>query len=164
MDNSEVSFSNLVRQPLYNFEDHGKPKAAMAAKNLRNIWPRLDSAALSLNIPMPGHHPYIGIKESGESMSLKQAYEILNDAISSHDIVFVALDSRESRWLPTLLCKLNGTNIIDLALGFDSFVIIRHPGNNLRHGCYFCNDIIAPLDVSFCQFDEILKKFSVHHG
>lgn len=71
---------------------------------------------------------------------------------------------------------------INSALGFDSFLVMRHgpgpfnlgPGlktetenslsagvDNLaltnrdgghRLGCYFCNDVVAPTDVIFCSF------------
>lgn len=61
---------------------------------------------------------------------------------------------------------------INAALGFDSFLVMRHgagpaflepeisnstedeisaPTYDGRLGCYFCNDIVAPLDVSFVK-------------
>ena len=38
---------------------------------------------------------------------------------------------------------------MNTALGFDSFVVMRHgqEGQKNRLGCYFCNDIVAPVDV-----------------
>lgn len=42
VDSSRVSFSNPVRQPLFEFEDcldGGKPKAACAAERLKKIFP-----------------------------------------------------------------------------------------------------------------------------
>ena len=42
VDSSRVSFSNPVRQPLFEFEDclnGGKPKAACAADRLKKIFP-----------------------------------------------------------------------------------------------------------------------------
>lgn len=61
------------------------------------------------------------------------------------------MDSRESRWLPTVMCAAQSKLVINAALGFDSYVVMRHgvvaegaPTPNL--GCYFCNDVVAPLD------------------
>lgn len=42
MDNAKISYSNPVRQPLYEFEDclaGGKPKALAAADRLQRIFP-----------------------------------------------------------------------------------------------------------------------------
>lgn len=39
VDNSAVSYSNPVRQNLYQFRDVGKPKAQAAASALRDIFP-----------------------------------------------------------------------------------------------------------------------------
>jgi hypothetical protein len=42
VDSARVSFSNPVRQPLFEFEDclhGGKPKAACAAERLKKIYP-----------------------------------------------------------------------------------------------------------------------------
>lgn len=44
VDNGKVSFSNPVRQPLYQFEDSlhgGAPKAETAAKNLKLVQPTI---------------------------------------------------------------------------------------------------------------------------
>lgn len=42
VDNAKISYSNPVRQPLYEFEDclgGGKPKALAAAERLQKIFP-----------------------------------------------------------------------------------------------------------------------------
>jgi ubiquitin-like modifier-activating enzyme ATG7 len=76
------------------------------------------------------------------------------------------MDTRESRWLPTVIASAQKKLVINSALGFDSFLVMRHgvktgdlikdtlskeqqsslarqiPANLL--GCYFCNDIVAP--------------------
>jgi len=49
--------------------------------------------------------------------------------------------------------------VINSALGFDTFLVMRHgvratsvkQGRN-RLGCYYCNDIVAPGDVSTIPF------------
>lgn len=50
-------------------------------------------------IPMPGHPV-----NSEEEESVIQDCKQLCDLIDSHDAIFLLTDTRESRWLPTLLC------------------------------------------------------------
>jgi ubiquitin-like modifier-activating enzyme ATG7 len=47
---------------------------------------------------------------------------------------------------------------MNAALGFDSFLVMRHgvraanaSGESARLGCYYCNDIVAPADVSYLR-------------
>ena len=58
VDNSTISYSNPVRQSLYEFEDchgGGLPKAKAAAEKLRKIFPVVNTEGIQMNIPMPGH-------------------------------------------------------------------------------------------------------------
>ena len=72
----------------------------------------------------------------------------------SHDVVFLLTDTREARWLPSVLCASYNKIAIDVALGFDSFLVMRHGAapdvdghpTDSRLGCYFCNDVVAPLN------------------
>lgn len=149
---------------------------------------------------MPGH-------TIGESMMDETLATIkkLEELVQSHDVIFLLTDSRESRWLPTVLgaahnkvgsvAILKGSTsnqffgfvfivqiVINAALGFDSYLVMRHgmrskndeslainivdglkciPGNQL--GCYFCNDITAPGNVSktfLFSFSIFLSRFS----
>lgn len=50
-------------------------------------------------IPMPGHPV-----PSQEEDTVLDTIRRLDDLINSHDAVFLLTDTRESRWLPTLLC------------------------------------------------------------
>jgi len=58
LDSSRVSYSNPVRQSLYEFADclgGGAPKAEAAAAKLRAIFPSVNATAVEMTIPMPGH-------------------------------------------------------------------------------------------------------------
>lgn len=52
---------------------------------------------------MPGH-------TVGESMLSKtlDAIQLLEELIQQHDVIFLLTDSRESRWLPTVLAAYHG--------------------------------------------------------
>ncbi|CAG8483984.1 236_t:CDS:10 [Paraglomus occultum] len=160
VDNSRVSFSNPVRQSLYAFEDclnGGKPKAKTAAENLKTVYPGVNAEGYHLNVPMPGH-PITNEAQTRADV------EKLTQLIETHDVIFLLMDSRESRWLPTLLGASMKKLVINTALGFDTYLVMRHgvdddenqtpaigyDGTNLPHvkrlGCYFCNDVVAPTD------------------
>jgi len=51
-----------------------------------------------MSIPMPGH-----AVSAGEVDSVRQSIATLTKLVQEHDFVFLLMDSRESRWLPTLL-------------------------------------------------------------
>ncbi|OBZ65034.1 Ubiquitin-like modifier-activating enzyme ATG7 [Grifola frondosa] len=106
VDSARVSFSNPVRQPLFEFEDclnGGKPKAACAAERLKKIFPGINSNGYNLSIPMPGHPiPPSSIEQA------KKDVEALEKLFDEHDAVFLLMDSRESRWLPTVLGAAKG--------------------------------------------------------
>lgn len=71
VDYGKVSYSNPVRQSLFNFEDSTKggrlkvinflqvhsflKKAEAAAESLKKIFPSINSKGVQLEIPMPGH-------------------------------------------------------------------------------------------------------------
>lgn len=145
VDNATVSFSNPVRQPLYNFVDcqnGGKRKAIRAAEALREIYPGVDSEGYDMSVPMIGHPVIDPVKTQAE-------FNRLEELIESHDVVFLLMDSRESRWLPTVIGKAKFKIVMNAALGFDSYVVMRHGvvaqgPDQVELGCYFCNDVVAP--------------------
>ena len=148
VDNGSVSFSNHVRKPLFEFKDSlggGAKKAIRASQALKEIYPGVDSSGHVISVPMAGH-PIM------DEAVVKSEYELLKRLIEEHDAIFLLTDTRESRWLPTVMGKAADKVVMSAALGFDSFVAMRHctsssdPGQQL--GCYFCNDVVAPADVS----------------
>ena len=99
-----------------------------------------------MSVPMAGH-PVM------DEAAVKSDFETLQRLVEEHDAIFLLMDTRESRWLPTVMGKAAGKIVMNAALGFDSFVVMRHgtsSGSKLGQdlGCYFCNDVVAPADVS----------------
>ncbi|XAR66561.1 Molybdopterin-synthase adenylyltransferase [Bertholletia excelsa] len=174
LDSGKVAMSNPLRQSLYTLDDclnGGIYKALAAVQSLKRIFPAVDAEGIVMAIPMPGH-PVPGQEESGVLEDCRR----LHDLIDSHDAIFLLTDTRESRWLPTLLCANANKITITAALGFDSFLVMRHGSGPLnthddskaddvntlsadmvnfslmegnrenRLGCYFCNDVVAPVD------------------
>ncbi|KAL5576554.1 hypothetical protein UlMin_018253 [Ulmus minor] len=174
LDNGRVAMSNPLRQSLYTLDDclnGGDFKASAAVKSLKRIFPAVEAVSVVMAIPMPGH-PVPSQEEPG----VLDDFRRLHDLIDSHDAIFLLTDTRESRWLPSLLCANSNKIAITAALGFDSFLVMRHgagplssnhnskdeAGSSLsadldkldlvdrdksqRLGCYFCNDVVAPVD------------------
>ncbi|GLI68826.1 hypothetical protein VaNZ11_013331 [Volvox africanus] len=125
VDSGRVAFSNPVRQSLYTFDDclgGGRPKAEAAAEALRRIFPSAVTRGIQLSIPMPGHPP----AGPADEETLAQATQQLDSLVSEHDAVFLLTDTRESRWLPALLAAARDRIAITAAVGFDSFLVMRH--------------------------------------
>ncbi|KAI4721237.1 E1-like protein-activating [Aureobasidium sp. EXF-10727] len=146
VDNGKVSFSNPVRQPLFNFDDclkGGSPKADTAAQALKRIYPGVNASSHSLSVPMAGH-PIMDEKK------VKAEFDLLHQLIADHDAIFILMDTRESRWLPTVMGKAAGKIVLNAALGFDSYMVMRHGATSQSEqeqlGCYFCNDVVAPAN------------------
>ncbi|KAI9045122.1 putative autophagy ubiquitin-activating enzyme ApgG [Aspergillus affinis] len=147
VDNGSVSFSNPVRQPLFNFTDclgGGVKKAHRASQAVKEIYPGVESTGYDFSVPMAGH-PVL------DAQKTRADFETLRKLIDDHDVVFLLMDTRESRWLPTVMGKAAGKIVMNAALGFDSFVVMRHGVKNDEHqqaelGCYFCNDVVAPIN------------------
>ncbi|KAJ5918674.1 Ubiquitin-like modifier-activating enzyme atg7 [Penicillium verhagenii] len=147
VDKGSVSFSNPVRQPLFTFTDclnGGAPKATRASQALTAIYPGVDTNGYEITVPMAGH-PIL------DESATRGDFETLRGLIDEHDAIFLLMDTRESRWLPTVMGKAAGKIVMNAALGFDSFVAMRHgisgEGDKAADlGCYFCNDVVAPAN------------------
>lgn len=183
VDNGIVSYSNPSRQCLFEYEDcvQRKPKAQAACDSLKRIFPDLTVRAVNMTIPMPGH-PFSSSSTTPSSSSSsssqlsshdeqllseeEQNVLELDSLISSHDVVFTLTDSRESRWLPTVICQAHRKLLINVALGFDSYLVMRHGvttaestdintatinngtsnASTTALGCYFCSDVVAAMN------------------
>lgn len=148
VDNGRISYSNPVRQPLFTFNDcfaddgQGLKKAVRASEALREIFPDVNSKGYELEVPMIGHR-----HTSQEALHKQEKdYNQLTQLIEEHDVIFLLMDSRESRWLPTVIGLSKDKLVINAALGFDSYVVLRHGTIKQDLGCYYCNDVVAPQD------------------
>ncbi|KAL3914514.1 MAG: hypothetical protein SGILL_006075, partial [Bacillariaceae sp.] len=160
VDYGTVSYSNPVRQNLFTLEDchfnhgQGRPKAQAAADALKTIAADVTSEGIFLSIPMPGHAAETSSKgkSDGGASSLDETVERLDALVQEADVVFLLTDTRESRWLPTLMAAAHDKPMINAALGLDSWLVMRHGGGESKEesglgkrlGCYFCNDVVAP--------------------
>lgn len=149
VDNGKVSYSNPVRQPLFTFQDcfsdnrQGAAKAERASQALAEIFPGVQAEGVSMEVPMIGHPVSDATEEA-----VKENFSKLELLIEQHDVVFLLMDSRESRWLPTVMGCSQNKIVINAALGFDGYLVMRHSPFDMenRLGCYFCNDVVAPQD------------------
>ncbi|KAM0107209.1 Autophagy protein 7 [Aspergillus fumigatus] len=126
------------------FNEGGARKATRAAQALSEIYPGVETTGHVLSVPMAGH-PITDTEKT------RKEFGILKALVDDHDVIFLLMDTRESRWLPTVIGKAAGKIVINAALGFDSFVVMRHGVRNdadptSELGCYFCNDVVAPMN------------------
>lgn len=119
------------------------------------VVPNMKARGEELTIPMPGHAVM-----HASLPTVKRDTARLETLVDEADLVFLLTDTRESRWLPTVLCAAKRKPCVNVALGFDTFVIMRHgisdpsaaeAGGGCGEGapnlgCYFCNDVVAPMD------------------
>lgn len=149
LDRGNVSHSNPVRQTLFEHADvlktgEDRIKSIAACNALKRILPTVNATGVNLEIRMPGHR----IDENMQQQAAKDI-EKLRELILAHDVIFLLTDSRESRWLPTLLSIAHNKPVINAALAFDSYLVLRHGLHTQgpqQVGCYFCNDVVAPID------------------
>jgi hypothetical protein len=150
IDNATVGLSNVARQPLFSVEDasQGAKKATAAARAIVAAHPGAEAVGVVLDIPTPGR-----ARQGEEAYAAHSAaITILRDLLVTADVVFLALDSREARWLPSVLAASlppqTAPLVITAGVGFDAAVVVRHgvPHSNL--GCFFCagGDATPPRD------------------
>ena len=111
VDYGRVSYSNPVRQSLFTLqdcEDGGKQKAIAAAEALQTIAADVESEGIVLSIPMPGH--------AEEKQIMQTSVEQLDALVQECDVVYLLTDTRESRWLPTVMAAAHDKMLINAAL------------------------------------------------
>ena len=147
LDNAKLSLSNPIRQCLYTSHDleSKQYKAVLASKSIQQINPSIKTTNMVYSILIP----------ENESVEYVHSLDFLTHFldfclfIDKHDVVFLLTDTRESRYLPSLLCCLSNKLCINIALGIDSLVVMRY-GEGKREGTeqvslydFFYDSIIA---------------------
>ncbi|XP_019747959.1 ubiquitin-like modifier-activating enzyme ATG7 [Hippocampus comes] len=90
---------------------------------------RQNAEGFNMSIPMPGHP--VNFSHATLAQAQKDV-EQLEKLISEHDVVFLLMDTRESRWLPTVIAGSKRKLVVNAALGFDTFVVMRHGLKKVR--------------------------------
>lgn len=152
LDYSHVSHSNLLRQSLFEYSNLGQPKAIAAAERIALIYPPAKEKVkgFEFSIPMPGH-PF-------DKTKLPIAVDFLEKQIEQHDVIFVCTDSKESRWLPTVLATVKNKPLINLAVGFDSWTVQRQGG--LSSSSHHCSDSLPNLSDQLLDKCDLVPKLS----
>ena len=178
VDSGVVSPSNPTRQCLYRWKEaaeRNRMKATLAAEELKAINPAINSHGVIFEVPMPDHVVQGEMEKEEMERLVEEKVKRLCDLIDTHDVVFLLTDSRESRWLPSLLCCIARKLCINIALGGDSIIIQRYgldfevyakeglkqlkslhtllsgkctmdDDYMKRESCYFCSGILSPVD------------------
>ncbi|KAF0898635.1 hypothetical protein E2562_008211 [Oryza meyeriana var. granulata] len=164
VDDGCVSMSDLVKQSLYTDKDCGVPRVTAIVPHLKERCSAVEVEGIQMEIPMLGHNI-----SASKLSSVHDDCKHLQTLVDSNDVVFLLNETWESMWLPTLLCADKNKIAITAALGYDSYLVMRHgagPGmrgsadvvaaadklsaedvlGRQRLGCYFCNDVVAPVD------------------
>lgn len=94
-----------------------------------------------LQVPMPGHPPGQGQREA-----VLSAVATLTRLVQGHDVIFLLTDSRESRWLPSLLGAAHNKVSIKLFVLLDTII--------------FYKGFVMELNVQRCNTGR--KNGSVH--
>ncbi|CAD2214548.1 ThiF family, putative [Angomonas deanei] len=146
VDCGRVDYNNLARQVLFTSEDAAqrRPKVEAAADGLRRVIPAVEVQTEEMRLPIPGD-------AAEDHDTITASIEKLIELVESHDVVFLLLDSYAGRWLPTLVAHAHGKPVINIALGFEEYLVMRHPLEEQQQEgvpCYFCNKVSLLRDNS----------------
>ena len=84
------------------------------------------------------------------SSLMQPDYDTFVQLIDWCDVLFLLVDTREARWFPTVVASARDKLVVNAAVGFESYVVMRHglrEQGSGRLGCYFCSDIVSPQNV-----------------
>ncbi|XP_065313746.1 ubiquitin-like modifier-activating enzyme ATG7 isoform X2 [Gordionus sp. m RMFG-2023] len=96
----------------------------------------LSSEGYNMTVPCPGHplsstaSPMLS-SPLNDNENLTEPYDkfkdvkLLETLIQAHDAIFLLTDTRESRWLPSVIGAIMEKIVITAALGLDSYLIMR---------------------------------------
>jgi hypothetical protein len=88
-----------------------------------------DAEGIVMSIPMPGH-----AMTSQEEKSVVDDCNCLHNLVDSHDAVFLLTDTRESRWLPTLLsANANKVSLLRLICVPITVLVIVFASSFIKH-------------------------------
>ena len=96
------------------------------------------------------HSSFLPSKTAEAIQKARKDVETVEKLVQTHDVVFLLMDTRESRWLPTLLTSAHSKICINAALGFDTYMVMRH-----GFRCVYC-----PIHYSFQPLPEEISQRS----
>lgn len=92
-----------------------------------------EAEGVVMAIPMPGH-PVTSQEEDGVVNDCRR----LQNLIDSHDVVFLLTDTRESRWLPTLICAASNKVLVESSCNHLPSIFPGVFFHLWRVDCHFC--------------------------
>ncbi|KAH0630077.1 hypothetical protein JD844_012682, partial [Phrynosoma platyrhinos] len=130
----------------------GSPKRLQLQKGFRKysqewLTDYKNAEGFNMSIPMPGHP--VNFSEVTLQQARKDVTQ-LEELIDAHDVIFLLMDTRESRWLPAVIAASKRKLVINAALGFDTFVVMRHGLKKPKHqevGDSPCNNPSGSTDL-----------------